>query len=189
MKVNRFVALALVAFMAIGAMGLVSTQSFAKTTSGPVQQVQVTAAPSNPAGTSGVEDTSSGPDADNLQEQSGVQTEDGQAGAVESPGTDPGPDQQSPSYTSSIPVDQATSSGMSEADEASALAGQARISLDQAKAAALAANPGATVVKAGLDNENGALVYSVELNNGSDVKVDAGSGAVLNTQAGGDNEG
>ena len=78
---------------------------------------------------------------------------------------------------------------MSEAGEAAALAGQAKISVEEAKAAALAANPGATVVKAELDNENGALVYSIELSNGSDVKVDAGNGAILHTETGGDNEG
>ena len=74
-------------------------------------------------------------------------------------------------------------------DESTALAGQATISSDQAQAAALAANPGATVVKVELDNENGTLVYSVELSNSSDVKVDAGNGAILYTDTGGDNEG
>jgi len=34
----------------------------------------------------------------------------------------------------------------------------------------------------GPDNENGALVYSVELSNGLDVKVDAGNGTILSTE-------
>jgi uncharacterized membrane protein YkoI len=43
------------------------------------------------------------------------------------------------------------------------------------------------VVKAGLDDENGAIVYSVELSTGADVKVDAQSGAIVGTdQAEGD---
>jgi peptidase YpeB-like protein len=52
------------------------------------------------------------------------------------------------------------------------------VTADQAKATALAANPGATVVKAELGDENGVIVYSVELSTGADVKVDAKSGAI-----------
>lgn len=102
---------------------------------------------------------------------------------------DTGPDEQFPSYTSSIRVDDAQYEGVSEADEAAALAGLTTITPEQAKAAALEANPGATVVKVELDNENGALVYSVELSNGTDVKVDAGNAAVLYTDSGSDHEG
>jgi len=105
------------------------------------------------------------------------------------PQADTGPDEQVPSYDSSIRVDDAQYEGVSEADEAAALAGLATITPEQAKDAVLAANPGATVVKVELDNENGALVYSVELDNGADVKVDAGNGAVLYTDSGGDHEG
>jgi hypothetical protein len=56
------------------------------------------------------------------------------------------------------------------------------ITADQAKAAALAANPGTTATKVELDDENGCLVYSVELSNGLDVKVDAGNGDILSTE-------
>jgi len=111
-----------------------------------------------------------------------------QPAAIEAPETDSGLDQQSPAYTSSISVGQTSNDGKSESGEAAALASQAKISIEQAKTAALAANPGTSVVKAGLDNENGALVYSVELSNGSDVKVDAGNGAILHTEAAGDNQ-
>lgn len=78
--------------------------------------------------------------------------------------------------------------GLSEADESAALASQAKISVEQAKSAALAANPGTTVVKAELGDENGTITYSVELDNGADVKVDANTGAVLNTEAAGAEE-
>lgn len=74
---------------------------------------------------------------------------------------------------------------LSEADEAAALQANATITAVEAEAAALAANPGATVIKTELDNENGALVYSVELSNGNDVKVDAGTATILHTDAGG----
>jgi len=97
---------------------------------------------------------------------------------------------QMPSYTGSISVDQAQTEGMTEADEAAALQGKTGITAEEAKAAALAANPGAKVSKVELDNENGVLVYSVQLDNGLDVKVDAGNRAVLHTeQAGNDTEG
>lgn len=60
---------------------------------------------------------------------------------------------------------------------------QATISQTEAEAAALAGQPdGTTVVKTELDDENGCLVYSVELSNGLDVKVDAGNGAILHTE-------
>lgn len=93
---------------------------------------------------------------------------------------------QAPAYTGSILVDQQRDEGMSEADEAAALQAKATITAAEAEAAALAANPGAKVVKSELDNENGVLVYSVELDNGADVKVDAGNGAVLYTDQGED---
>jgi uncharacterized membrane protein YkoI len=102
---------------------------------------------------------------------------------------DAGPDEQVPSYDSAIRVDGAQYDGMSEADEAAALAVLATITPEQAKAAALQAHPGTTALKVELDNENGALVYSVELSNGMDVKVDAGKGTVLYVDAGGDYEG
>lgn len=62
-----------------------------------------------------------------------------------------------------------------------ALAGKANITVEQATATVLAANPGATVTKTELDGEDGTVIYSVELNNGDDVKVDAQSGAIIRT--------
>lgn len=62
------------------------------------------------------------------------------------------------------------------------LSSLAKIKADSALAAALAANPGATATKVELENENGCLVYSVQLNSGLDVKVDAGKGVVVQTQ-------
>lgn len=94
---------------------------------------------------------------------------------------------QTPLYAGSITISDTATAGQSESAEAAALAARARITIEQAKAAALAANPDATVVKAGLDNENGVLVYSVELSTGADVKVAAGTGAILHTDTGADN--
>src|SRR5205085_12473252 len=80
---------------------------------------------------------------------------------------DSGPNDQNPALNGSVPVTDTLAEGANEADEAAALAALAKISVEEAKTAALAANPGTTVVKAELGNENGSLVYSVELSNGS----------------------
>ncbi|MFZ2071102.1 MAG: PepSY domain-containing protein [Halobacteriota archaeon] len=101
---------------------------------------------------------------------------------------DNGPNEQFPRYGSSIRVDDTRYEGMSETDEAAALAGMATITPEQAKAIALKAYPNTSCVELELDNENGALVYGVELSNGMDVKVDAGNGAVLYVDSGNDHE-
>jgi len=75
-----------------------------------------------------------------------------------------------------------------EAAEAAALSSKATISAQQATDAALAVNPGTTVVKVSLDDENGAVVYSVELSSGADVKVDATSGQIVGTDQAGEQE-
>lgn len=72
-------------------------------------------------------------------------------------------------------------SGQEQADETPV--GNPAVTADQAKAAALVQFPGATVISVQLDDENGQLVYSVELTDASgvsqDVKVDAMTGTVL----------
>lgn len=83
-----------------------------------------------------------------------------------------GPNDQTPTYACSVKA-----------------GGTPTITAPQAQAAALAANPGATATSVGLDDENGCLVYGVQLSNGADVKVDAGNGAVLHTDAAGPDDG
>lgn len=100
-------------------------------------------------------------DTDTLDQQCGNQVEDGTADGQEQ-----------------------AESGVNEQDEAAALQQQAAISADAANQAALAANPGTSVVKTELDNENGTTVYSVQLDNGLDVKVDAANGVILTTDSG-----
>ena len=92
---------------------------------------------------------------------------------------------ESPSYQSSITVDQ---SSEGEHGEAARYAGLAKIDVGRAMAAAQAQVPG-KVLSAALDNENGNLVYSVVIAPASggpaqDVKVDAGNAAVLHTDTG-----
>ena len=88
-------------------------------------------------------------------------------------------DEQSPSYSSSNSVEDAQYEGMSDVEEAAALAGLTSVTPEQAKAVALDAYPGTTVIEVELDNENGAVVYGIELSNGMDVKVDAGNLEIL----------
>jgi len=100
-------------------------------------------------------------------------------------------EQQQPAYSASIKVANPQNDNDTEVNEANekqneiaenqALQAKARITADVAKGAALKAVPG-TVEEVSLDNENGNLVYSVEIQTASgtvDVKVDAGNGQVL----------
>lgn len=91
-----------------------------------------------------------------------------------------------PAYTGSITVPQTSADG-TEAQQSAALAGMAKITAEQASAAALAKFPGATIQKTELEDENGSLVWDVSLTDAKgakqDVKVDAGNGAILSVQA------
>lgn len=98
---------------------------------------------------------------------------------------------QEPSYTASIKAPQLNQKQeVGETQEAKMLEGYAKITPKDAEAAALAKVPG-KVVKVSLDNENGNVVYSVEIATGTgikDVKVDAGNGHVLYIDIGNDHE-
>src|SRR5262249_42502748 len=59
---------------------------------------------------------------------------------------------------------------------------KAAITTDQAIAAAEAAHPDAAAVRTALEKEQGKLLYSVKLNTGEEVKVDANTGQVLKTE-------
>ena len=82
---------------------------------------------------------------------------------------------QDPSYPCSIKVPK---------PEPADLSALAKISAEQAMAAAQAAYPGSKVQKVALENENGCLVFCVNLSNGLEVKVDAGTAAVLRHEQG-----
>jgi uncharacterized membrane protein YkoI len=106
----------------------------------------------------------------------------GQTTAPAAAGTEAGTgaEVQDPSYTSSVQVPESATEENDQA-EAAALQAAAKISPEQAKQAALAAVPG-TAGKVELENENGNVVYGVEVTaNGTttDVKVDAGNASVL----------
>ncbi|MDQ1466534.1 MAG: hypothetical protein QOH10_949, partial [Actinomycetota bacterium] len=87
-----------------------------------------------------------------------------------------------PSSSPSTPTSTAAADEKGDA----ALPALAKITPDQAKQAALAAVPG-TVTKVALENENGSVVYGVEISaNGTttDGKIDAGNGKVLAQDSG-----
>jgi uncharacterized membrane protein YkoI len=65
---------------------------------------------------------------------------------------------------------------------------KAAITADQAIAAALAAHPDAAAVRTALEKERGTLLYSVKLNTGQEVQVDANTGQVLTTAREGDDD-
>lgn len=106
-----------------------------------------------------------------------------------------GGDAQEPSYTGSVAApaeqDDATESATSEADESAALASLATVTPQEAEAAAVAAVPG-TAGPAQLENENGYVVYGVEVTaaDGSiiEVTIDAGTGDVLGQESDSDSE-
>lgn len=96
---------------------------------------------------------------------------------------------QEPAYAASIKV-AGQQDKMNEGQESAALRALAKITPEQARAEALKAVNG-EVQKVSLDNENGNLVYSVEVKTAGgtvDVKVDAGNGKVLAQDKGQDNE-
>lgn len=155
MKINKFLALAMIAMLAIGVMGFVSTKVHAQNGTQPAPQAQVTEAPDN--------EQVAGPDTDNVEEQVGEQVEDGIADG-------------------SIAVETEGSDGIDEVPS-----GTPAITSDAAIQAAQAYLNTTASGTATLDDENGKLVYSIDLN-GSDVKVDAMSGVVLGVDQVGDGQ-
>lgn len=105
------------------------------------------------------------------------------AGAAPSP--TPKQEAQDPNLNGSIqfPEDESAS----EADEAKTLGDLAKVSSADAEKAALAAVPGGTVLGSALENDNGSVIYEVDMTdtNGKsiEVKVDAGNGAVLSQES------
>lgn len=150
MKINRFIALAAIALLVVGAMGAVSMKAFAQSgnppapTQGCDQQDDDAAEVQNAPDTDNVDQQCGDQNApDNGQEAEGAESADGQDAA--------------PTGTPAITAEAAQ------------------------KTAESYLNAGAAV-KVELDDENGALVYSVEFSNGTDVKVDAMTGSVLGTE-------
>lgn len=129
-----------------------------------------------------------------------VQSDQGQPDGETADGPDGGPgsaaESADPGYVGSVtaPADNrpdGQENAASEGQESTALQALATISSSQAQQAALAAVPG-TVAQTQLEEENGFVVYGVEVTGAdgtvTDVKVDAGNGTVLAQQTGDDQE-
>jgi len=148
MKIKRTLAVAAVALLVAGTMGLTAVHTFAQTTQPPTQTQAATAQDNEQV---------VGADTDQVEEQVGDQNAADNAAEV------------------SEAVD----------GQDAAPAGTPSITADQAKAAAEAYLNAGAATKVQLDDENGKLVYSVEIGT-SDVKVDAMTGAVLGVDSGQD---
>jgi uncharacterized membrane protein YkoI len=182
MKLSRLLGVALISVLMLGGIAAGTMRAAAQTGTPPTPQVQACDVEDDDAAEPA---DAQAPDTDDIQEDVQCGQQDGpEDGAADADGVD----EQSPLYAGSISVDESKFEGMTETEESAALAELASLSEEDAQAAALAANPGATVVKVELDNENGAVVYSVELSDGSDVKVDAGTGTVVHSEAAGQGE-
>lgn len=135
------------------------------------------------AGGVGVAAAASGPSSPSDSKAPSAQSE-----GVEQPdGTEEqdGVEEQEPSLNGSVAATEVP--GETEQQEEARLSSDAKVSRVQAEAAALQAVPG-TVTASELGNENGSLVWEVDVQQADssavEVKVDAGDGAVLAQEAG-----
>ena len=165
MKISRIVAFAAIALLIVGAVGFTAARSFAQT-----------AQPSTPVVVQGATDNEQAvaSDTDDVDEQVGDQNAADSDEEVSAQDND--------TVEEKVGDQNAADNGV-EANEAgdgqeAAPSGTPAITADQAQATAEAHLNAGTATKVELDDENGQLVYSVEIGT-SDVKVEAMTGAVL----------
>jgi uncharacterized membrane protein YkoI len=163
MKIKRTLAVAAVALLVAGSMGLTAVHSFAQTPQPPAQTQTATAPDTEQA---------VGADTDQVDEQVG---------------------DQSTADTAVETSAETAAETSAEAPEAAggqdaAPTGTPSITADQAKTAAEAHLNAGTATQVQLDDENGKLVYSITIGT-SDVKVDAMTGAVLAADSDQDHQG
>lgn len=165
MKLNRFIALAAIAMLVVGAMGAVSMKAFAQSATPPAQTQTCDQQDNDSA------QAQNAPDTDNVDLQCGDQN--GPDNGQEAQGAEAAEGQEA--------------EGVKSADgQDAAPAGTPAITAEAAQKTAEAYLNAGTATKVELDDENGALVYSVEFSNGTDVKVDAMTGSVLGAESGQD---
>jgi uncharacterized membrane protein YkoI len=166
MKRNRFISLAVIALLVMASLGMMAVRAFASdtptTSTLPLQSPAVSQATQAPTEQTAPDvETVKGPDNDTVEVQEGDQS---------------GPD-------TGTEVSDGTEATAEAADPA--VSGTPAITADAAKASAEAALNAGSASQVSLDDENGKLVYSVQIGN-SDVKVDAMTGSVLGTESGED---
>lgn len=175
MKINRFLAMAVIALLVVGAMGAISARSFAQTAQ-PQPQMQATAAP---------EASAQGPDTDTVDEQVGDQSGPDSAESnpdVEAPG---GPDTDTVQEGDQTGANTGMDANENSDGQESAPVATPAISAEAAQKTAEAYLKAGPATRVELDDENGKPIYSVEFN-GTDVKVDAITGEVLTVETGQD---
>jgi len=179
MQIRNKLAVAAVALLLVGASGVTAIHSFAQTTQPPAQSQAATAPDTEQA---------VGADTDQVDEQVGDQS----AADTATEGAELTEDQgvADTDQIDELVGDQNAADDGAEAPEAAdgqdaAPMGTPGITADQAKAAAETHLNAGTATKVELDDENGKLIYSVEIG-ASDVKVDAMTGAVLSVDSGQD---
>jgi len=166
MKINRFVGLAAIAVLVVAVMGFVSMRVSAQGHD-----------PVAPAGAHVEDDDTSeaaetGPDVDDVEEQSGQQDEADEAGDLDNGEVE-------------NEADDVSEAGVEDELE-DAPSGTPSITAEVARQAAEGyVGGGATATEVELEADGGRLVYSVEIN-GSDVNVDALTGEVLGVESGDD---
>lgn len=180
MKLNRFFAMAAIALLVVGAMGTIAARSFAQTVTTPTPAAQSPDCTANQADDA-TEAQSAGTDTDTTDLQCGDQNETDTAEAVNAPDTDNVEEQVGDQNAPD------TGAEMNEAGDGqeTAPSGTPPITAEAAQKTAEAYLNAGTATKVELDDENGQFVYSVEFN-GTDVKVDAMTGAVLTVETGQD---
>ena len=154
MKINRWVALALIAVLVVGAMGFVTYRVLASTNLFQTQDCPQDVEENEADQTVEVEDAD--------VEECGNQLDD------ESGNGD---------------VNEVQESGGADADQSDEAAPvQTGITAEQAQAIVEAANPGTATLNVEFDREGGKDIWEVELNNDLDVQVDATTGEILSTE-------
>lgn len=85
---------------------------------------------------------------------------------------------ETPAFVGSIALDEAQFEAMTDAEECATLISLATATPEAARAAA-ETETGSVAVKVEIDDEYGFLVYEVEMEDGSEVTVDAGNATIL----------
>jgi len=172
MKIKRFVALAAIALLVVGAMGAMAARSFAQTPH-PATHVQVTEAPD--------EEEIVGANTDDVEEQVGDQN----AADTEMPDKEEIVGADTDDVEEQVGDQNAADTETGDNEQDAVPAGTPAITAKEAQATAEAYLNAGTATQVELDDEDGQLVYSVEIG-GTDVKVDAMTGTVLGVETGQD---
>ena len=154
MKINRFIALTIIALLVVGAMGVISFKVLARPVAAPEIQTQPCDQPEN--------------DSAEVQDPSDTDDNEGQCGDEEESEADDDDDM-------------ADSAEANKAEEQAPA--QTRVTAEQAKSIAELANPGATALAVEFEREGGRGIWEVELDNGLEVEIDANSGVILGAES------